>query len=64
MAGLANTGSITMVGAGPNQTATFTVNGPASNAGTVAIGQFSTLSVGGGNAYTQTAGSPRSMAAH
>ncbi|MGH7059624.1 MAG: beta strand repeat-containing protein, partial [Stellaceae bacterium] len=37
-------------------TGTVTVTGPANNAGTIDIGDFATLDVTGGNAFTQTAG--------
>src|SRR5262249_16426598 len=45
-----------IIGAGPAQSATFTVNGSASNSGTLNIGQFATLALTGGNVFTQTPG--------
>ena len=63
-AGLANTGTIQLTGDTVSHTASLTVNGNAVNAGTLDIGNgtgfnsgnFATLSVTGGNSFTQDAG--------
>jgi hypothetical protein len=58
--GLTNTGTTNLVGntAGSTNQATVTVNGQASNSGTVNLPTATSLTVtGAGNAYTQTAGS-------
>src|SRR5207302_1304508 len=55
--GLSNSGTIGMVGSSATNKANLTVNGPATNTGTVNITDFSNLAVtGAGNAYTQADG--------
>jgi hypothetical protein len=54
--GFVNSGTTRMAGSAANQMAAFTVNGNVSNSGSLSIGQFATLSVSSGNAFTQTAG--------
>ena len=59
---VANTGTIDLYGNGASQAA-LVVNGPAGNSNTVNINASSNVTVTGGNAYTQTAGTTTIAAA-